>query len=867
MIFLNPAALAGLIALPILWVILRFIPPAPKKIYLPSARFLKGLQSEDAAPQSTPWWLRLLRLMILSFLILAFAGPVLHPEKPSDETGPMRLVFDNNWASAQSWDLQMAKAEALLSQAQKNDRVVQFMPTASSIETNAFTTADEALKKLKSLKPMPFPAALENIKISGDAETHWVTSGIADPGFDDMASRFMALGGLTVYVPDMNNRAGLLRGPSADMEKSIARIEIPSGAPERNVNLQAFNDKGIQINQMRQTITGQVDGIDILDETDLFKGKAIARWSVTDFRGAGGLYWEDSSRGTGLIGIPLQAGNNSQTGFEDASFYLTRAAAPFATVVTGSIAALIEQQCGVIVLPDIVSFATDDLDRLEAWVKRGGVLLRFGGPSMSESDNVLIPVALKTGMRSLSGDISWGTPLKLAAFPATSPFAGTTPPDVTVERQLLAAPSADLAGNTWAQLTDGTPVITARTMEKGLTVLVHTTATPQWSDFVLSGFYVSFLKEIVELAALPDKSVASDKNLQPFMLLDGYGQLQKPENDSKPLTRQELETTIPSKDHPPGLYSDGNRKFAFNLGDHLPALNPVGTLPQGARSLSLLPDGQERNLSPLFFLLAMLLFLIDWIILIASSKIWRRSVAVFILLTIPFPALAQPNADNDVTRAASIHLACVQNDQADLCRQALSNVAQAVTARTSSTLGDTVIVDLEKDDLSFYPLLYWPLSPSDNLSQAARTNLQSYIYKGGMILIDTQDGPYDGNQIVQSQAVLKLRAILEGFSIPLLKPAPHDFVLFKSFYLLNIHPEYDLTGKIWVEEDSISPAQGISSVMVTGEDWMRKWAYPSSQTDAEMASRFGVNLAIYALTGNYKADQVHMKAILERMGN
>jgi hypothetical protein len=32
-----------------------------------------------------------------------------------------------------------------------------------------------------------------------------------------------------------------------------------------------------------------------------------------------------------------------------------------------------------------------------------------------------------------------------------------------------------------------------------------------------------------------------------------------------------------------------------------------------------------------------------------------------------------------------------------------------------------------------------------------------------------------------------------------------------------------------------------------------------------MAYRFGVNLVMYVLTGNYKADQVHLSTILERL--
>ena len=34
----------------------------------------------------------------------------------------------------------------------------------------------------------------------------------------------------------------------------------------------------------------------------------------------------------------------------------------------------------------------------------------------------------------------------------------------------------------------------------------------------------------------------------------------------------------------------------------------------------------------------------------------------------------------------------------------------------------------------------------------------------------------------------------------------------------------------------------------------------------EFAYRFGVNWVMYALTGNYKTDQVHVPSIIERLG-
>ena len=41
---------------------------------------------------------------------------------------------------------------------------------------------------------------------------------------------------------------------------------------------------------------------------------------------------------------------------------------------------------------------------------------------------------------------------------------------------------------------------------------------------------------------------------------------------------------------------------------------------------------------------------------------------------------------------------------------------------------------------------------------------------------------------------------------------------------------------------------------------------PPDPVQRTYAFRVGVNLMMYALTGNYKADQVHIPALLERLG-
>ncbi|HGG65378.1 MAG TPA: DUF4159 domain-containing protein, partial [Rhodobacteraceae bacterium] len=72
---------------------------------------------------------------------------------------------------------------------------------------------------------------------------------------------------------------------------------------------------------------------------------------------------------------------------------------------------------------------------------------------------------------------------------------------------------------------------------------------------------------------------------------------------------------------------------------------------------------------------------------------------------------------------------------------------------------------------------------------------------------------------------------------------------------------------------------GVTPVVIGGNDWAAAWAVDNvgnymfrvgrgytGERQREIAYRFGVNLMMYVLTGNYKSDQVHVPALLERLG-
>ncbi|MEL6980615.1 MAG: BatA domain-containing protein, partial [Pseudomonadota bacterium] len=120
--FLQPWFLAGLLALPLLWLLLRATPPRARRIAFPGVRVLLGLEDRERTPQRTPLWLLLLRMAAAALLLLAFAEPLLNPKARSASDGPLLLVMDGGWASAPDWAARRGAAEDALRQAAERDR-------------------------------------------------------------------------------------------------------------------------------------------------------------------------------------------------------------------------------------------------------------------------------------------------------------------------------------------------------------------------------------------------------------------------------------------------------------------------------------------------------------------------------------------------------------------------------------------------------------------------------------------------------------------------------------------------------------------------------------------------------------------------
>jgi hypothetical protein len=209
-------------------------------------------------------------------------------------------------------------------------------------------------------------------------------------------------------------------------------------------------------------------------------------------------------------------------------------------------------------------------------------------------------------------------------------------------------------------------------------------------------------------------------------------------------------------------------------------------------------------------------------------------------------------------------------------RMGLAGLSDYVNHRTAATLGDPAPVTPGQDDLSFYPLLYWPISADATApSGAAVAALNSFMAHGGIILIDTRDGGSGEGFAVGASAALQ--SFGHDLAIPPLAPLTSAHVLARSFYLLQDFPGRFDGAPVWVGRDQDRSNDSVSPVIIGAHDWASAWAIdaqgrnpfatlPGGARQRTLAYRFGVNLVMYALTGNYKGDQVHVPSLLERLG-
>ena len=943
--FAQPLVLLGLLGLPALWWLLRLVPPRPRRINFPPARLLFEIAPKEETPSRTPWWLILLRLTLAALVIIAAAGPLWNPPLASSNRGaPLLVMLDDGWGAAASWDARLRTADELLARADADNRGVAVLPLSETTRDLSLQTAGAARVQIKQLKPKPYtidrtealPLLERFLKGAPDVEIVWLSDGVdLGKGGEFVAGLGRIVGShpLTVVAGGLPTPHALAAADNAAGALTVKVLRAQTGGAETGL-VNAIDLKGLSLGEAPFAFKADAPEAEAVINLPVEIRNDVARLEIAGERSAGAVQLLDKRWRRRTVGIVSGSAADRSQPLIGATYYLSRALNPFADIRLAegiapaeAVKRFLDQHLPMLILADVGNVA-EARDPLDKWIDNGGVLVRFAGPHLAgaEDDN-LVPVKLRHGGRILGGSLSWEKPQQLAAFSRDGPFAGMpVPNDVTVSRQVLAEPDAQLTDRIWATLADGTPLVTAQRYGKGLLVLFHVTADTRWSDLPLSGTFVDMLRRIVALAnatvtadneATGDGAVGAghaNQAVPATRVLDGFGAFSAPPPTARPVPANF--NARANADHPPGFYGPPDGLVAVNTLAPSDRPTPLDFSSLNAR-IDVYRHGEPLDLRGPVFLAALALLLLDALVVIAlsggfASMLARRRVATTLLaagvlgaLTLLHPAQAQSPPPQPPALTAQqeqfamkatmqTHLAYIITGDADVdavSKAGLQGLTLFLAQRTALEAGEPIGLDPARDELAFFPLIYWPVSASaPKPSQTALDRIDTYMKRGGTVLFDTRDaidappGPGGG---MQGPGMVALRSILSSLDVPELEPVPRDHVLTKTFFLLRDFPGRFTDGQLWVEalpeeqdEDVNRPARagdGVSSILITSNDFAGAWAMrpdgqpmlplvPGEPRQRELAFRAGVNIVMYALTGNYKADQVHIPALLERLG-
>jgi len=922
--FYHPLYLISLLLLPLIYFLIKFTPPPPRVILFPPISILKKLVPAEKTPKNSPLLLLIVRFLLGGAIITALAGPYYQiSDKVIINNQPLLIVVDDSWSSAQDWDQRKNFIQNLIHEAELQS-VRAYIYAASDNNISQFIDYATTRNKIKILNPKPYvpnySVAINIIreftKSHENCHIVWLAPALAHPDAGEFITSLESdkkkSPNLSIYAN--HNDIKILRNPINQKEAIHIDIENYSQSLNSPIEIIASDFYGNTLFQQHFDQKFQTKD-KILIKAPLELRNKVSHLRINNQHTAGSVALLDDRSRRPRIGIFAQSKDNSTQPLLSAYYFLSKALNPFADIVipnSGSITPiddLLSQNITTLILSDVGLLTKSDEHVVAKFLTDGGSLIRFSGPNLAAKADDLLPVKLRPASRNLGGAISWEKPKKIAQFEHSSPFYEfSIPDDILISRQLLAEPTNDLNDKTWVRLEDGTPLVTAERRGKGILVFFHISAETSWSNLPISGLFIDMLNKLSLYSFISDEMKKNDVteinnssqlSLRAVKLLDGFGNFLPGPIDS--VTSISLNNSgFTDSNNLPGFYVDGSITRAVQPISKNEILSKLDDIIKN-KTINTLDDISRYDLSSVFLLLSVLLFLVDTLLSTPKSNL-SINIFKFPKLILFITILLAPNDEAYATSSPSdqlpskemisilsSRLAYVLNGDNNIDATAydgLKHLTNELRARTSYEPGDPIGLDLNKDDLSLYPLIYWPVyasmpQPNEKVIQ----KLATFMRSGGTVIFDTRNGDAHSNVIGESQESSWLRLLLQQLDVPVVEQVPRDHVITKTYYLINKIQGSSEPCDSWVEKtfmdvaderrnNVIQSTDNVSSLIITSCNLASAWSRFSRENtfssnkdthNLELAMRSGINIVMYTLTGNYKSDQVHKRRIIERL--
>lgn len=870
--FLSPIALFVLAALPIIYIVSRFIPNTPKKINFGAVFILKNISAPRPIPKHAPLWLKILRLIMAGCFIVACAMPILqNPNSAKIISKNILLVIDDDVANANEFAQIKSELKNYIDiESAKNNALKIIVQNCNSEILNPFDNSQNTKNYLDTLIPKPVICNRENYlktlgKINENLRVIYIANNINGQNDDKFFETLNKISNGDLIIRRPNNNFAIIE--SANIEKNGIRLNVISnGQFSQRITIFGENSKILIGNNVHNGENFIEISQNILRSAQYLK--------IDGQNNAAATYIIDAFNRRPLVLTP-KANPSDAPLLSDANF-INSAIEIIGDVKNYDGKIDLKAAPNAIVFGDTENFDDAQTNALTQYLRNGGTIIRFLGPkSLSKEESPFFTAPINLTPHILSTGFAVEN-LSIAPLPKNSIFSDIELPQKINIGQSILFKSANNDAKTLINLSDGAPLLSMREIGDGKLYMFHTSAAPIWSDIGLSNLQLAFLKRIImqtSAKAIPANTLEANAILRPTIVIDANGQLSKNTNGIKPFITPITNQTKVDNDHAAGIYEGNGATLVINAGTNIKDLKQQN-FPKYQDFKS---DTKSFALYSYILFFGFILFLIDNMILNLPRINFRKASGIvtgliLIGFLIPHQTIAQTKTQDKSDDIKLTYIITADNNTNEQAKSGLNGISQILRRRTNIEPSGVIGLDPEKDELAKHPIIYWLLPKnSQSLTSEAVQNLNKYMQNGGILFIDTR-----GLSMEPKRAQDILKTAVNGLKIPPLEKVPPNHVLRKTFYILQNFPGFYSNAGLWVQSDATtnySANDGVSPIIISNGDLARAWAQksPDNGFDAinddfahELSLRVGINIYLYALTGQYKADQVHVRSLLER---
>ncbi len=901
--FTYPFALLLLVFSPVIWKFLKSKPLTVELKKFPAISLISKIKSIDNTFENNSLLIIILRFLIFILLVIALSKPYFRDVTKNDELQQVLLIVDDSWESGISWYSKIEKIKSLLD-SNSLENISYTLITSSKVNKEKFKflknkNSSEILAFINSIKPNSWNSDFSELfkflepNLKNFERIFWFTESLIS---ESKKSFFLKI---------KDNKLKIIETSNKDLPPLIFLKEQEI---KGNYNFEIYDFSNFYKNVV-------IDCYDIKDRLILRKNvkgsdKSNANWNITELTLEISKEFDDSIiyfhfnnlmsstakiiktniSGQKKIGIIQPNYSKKMREFSRANFYIENAMKSNHDISIGSASDLISRKISLMFSDDSDSSIISEEKKIIDWIENGGTFVKFGGEKFLNTINKKLDKRFfgafepESDPINLDHELSFRKDLSIKSFKKGSLFYGLVVPEkIKINKYIELKKNLEFKNfQHLAYLENGAPLITEFEIGKGKLVFFHIPANTDWSTLPFSILFVNILEKL-NLYSKGVKKNSNNQIFKPFKILDGLGGFEDPSLNTMNLNSKDLkEKSYPlNYQNPPGIYKNKSDVYGLNIPNYLKDKKYSLSFPD-EYLINEFDKFEVKNLRKNIIFCILFLFLLETLLTLRNRDIFKikffRSSTKFLSLILIFTtvlAFKVQSADEVINKVNTTKLAYVKTGNKvidEISKNGILSISEYITSKTSVILGFPDEINLDEDDIFFYPILYFPfINSKKTVSEKKIRKIQNFINNGGILIFDCKN---NFEKLFIDDCLDDILLSFKDLDITYPIKLQNNNTLSKSFYLLKEFPGRR-NQDVFISFNNQINNNEVVSVIFGINDWSGSWAkskngfelpiLSENEEQRNLSFRFGVNIIIYSLTGNYKSDQVHVPEILKRM--